>query len=87
MQVMREPFLYLSHPVRGAWIETCWEECCRPYRAASHPVRGAWIETWSMNKYLCWSLSHPVRGAWIETACITDLTLTRAVAPREGCVD
>ncbi len=34
----------LSHPARGAWIETILELCDWIGRK-SHPARGAWIET------------------------------------------
>ena len=34
----------MSHPARGAWIETM-VEYIEPERAMSHPARGAWIET------------------------------------------
>ena len=34
----------LSHPARGAWIETTTLPV-RPTAAPSHPARGAWIET------------------------------------------
>ena len=34
----------LSHPARGAWIETHCRTTTVPY-LESHPARGAWIET------------------------------------------
>ena len=56
----------LSHPTRGAWIETSLEMQNNKY-ALSHPTRGAWIETIMVRTYYAFTLSHPTRGAWIET--------------------
>ena len=37
--------IYMSRPVRGAWIETPQLRAGDPARSRSRPVRGAWIET------------------------------------------
>ena len=34
----------MSHPTRGAWIETRYTQSFGEVKA-SHPTRGAWIET------------------------------------------
>ena len=35
----------MSHPARGAWIETNWSTKKETRTRRSHPARGAWIET------------------------------------------
>ena len=35
----------MSHPARGAWIETPIAESILKEETSSHPARGAWIET------------------------------------------
>ena len=35
---------YMSHPVRGAWIEISMGVNIDNLTSGSHPVRGAWIE-------------------------------------------
>ena len=35
----------MSHPARGAWIETGAAATLAAVAAVSHPARGAWIET------------------------------------------
>ena len=35
----------MSHPARGAWIETRTKERIITILRRSHPARGAWIET------------------------------------------
>ena len=35
----------VSHPTRGAWIETIYRQEKSETLRPSHPTRGAWIET------------------------------------------
>jgi len=58
---------HLSHPARGAWIETVRSRS-KCSASESHPARGAWIETRQQLVSRCAATaSHPARGAWIET--------------------
>ena len=56
----------MSHPTRGAWIETSAVKQKEAPRR-SHPTRGAWIETIIRLSKPSPTASHPTRGAWIET--------------------
>ena len=67
---------FLSHPVRGAWIEILTRYFAH-LDNPSHPVRGAWIEISLLQKFIDEIRSHPVRGAWIEI---------RAVELTDACV-
>ena len=57
----------MSHPTRGAWIETSKIAVCKLRTVKSHPTRGAWIETLIVVNPNFFIASHPTRGAWIET--------------------
>ena len=41
----------MSHPARGAWIETVNVETANTPRL-SHPARGAWIETTEVQRQM-----------------------------------
>ena len=76
----------VSHPTRGAWIETDLTNA-EQKTMESHPTRGAWIETNLPKLMKLVSGSHPTRGAWIETLMLTVLMVFLLVAPHPGCVD
>ena len=40
----RRTFVYMSLPVRGAWVEISPAMCARTGTRPSLPVRGAWVE-------------------------------------------
>ena len=77
----------MSHPARGAWIETRPPMDRRLARARRTPrgVRGLKPPRSSW-RAVRWA-SHPARGAWIETSSFPRLSAGRHVAPRAGCVD
>ena len=78
--------VFLSHPVRGAWIEIYINDTIDK-KLLSHPVRGAWIEMPEPFEEEQTAESHPVRGAWIEIIMLSSTLKKFSVAPRQGCVD
>jgi len=78
---------YMSHPSRGAWIETS------NYRridisVTRRTLRG--VRGLKLLRSSCFARvpqSHPSRGAWIETPTLGVVTLSHIVAPFAGCVD
>ena len=57
--------MYLSLPLRGAWIEI-YKYNSSALATASLPLRGAWIEISSLWEKRMRSMSLPMWGVWIE---------------------
>ena len=79
---------FASHPARGAWIEIILGWINITFSMPSHPARGAWIEIYAAARQ--WAEEHRrtpqgVRGLKYQKIIRQDIS--RAVAPRKGCVD
>ena len=82
-----EPVDVMSHPSRGAWIETLLPLLCimAQLRRTPRGVRGLKLLL-VLSKVLP-VRSHPSRGAWIETIIAFAKLRAAIVAPLAGCVD
>ena len=74
----------MSHPARGAWIETALVEMLKPGLRGRTPlgVRGLKLQGFP---YLRRAVaSHPARGAWIETSVLSVINAVQGSHPARG---
>ena len=81
------PFHQVSHPARGAWIETEYKTALDKVYGGRTPLGVRGLKHIMPTTQNIQGASHPARGAWIETKIAVDIDNAHTVAPRSGCVD